>query len=119
MQNDPIMEKARLRSLVREQIRLLDDPYIVHSDKRIFEAVCRLPEYRSANRIFIYCSTEREIDTAAVGASARDEGKLVAYPEYTATERWILRPWTACLRDFSAFPSRLPKRRRLFPEKGI
>lgn len=80
MQSEASMEKARLRSIVREQIRLLDDAYIFESDRRIFEAVCRLPEYRRAGRVFLYCSVEREIDTAAIRAHAEKEGKLVAFP---------------------------------------
>jgi 5-formyltetrahydrofolate cyclo-ligase len=74
------MVKARLRSIVRDQIRFLDDAYIFESNLRIFEAVCRLPEYRSADRIFLYCSMEREVDTAAIRAHAEKEGKLVAFP---------------------------------------
>jgi 5-formyltetrahydrofolate cyclo-ligase len=80
MQNEIKMEKARLRALVEEQMRQMDPQYREESDRGILEAVCRLPEYQSARRIFTYFSVGREVDTAAIMARAASDGKLVAVP---------------------------------------
>jgi hypothetical protein len=119
MQSEASMDKARLRSIVREQIRLLDDDYVIQSNRRIFEAVCRLPEYRRADRIFLYCSVEREIDTAAIRAHAENEGKLVAFPRVYGGGRMDFAAVDGLPAQFFGIPRRPPNCRRLLPAREI
>jgi 5-formyltetrahydrofolate cyclo-ligase len=116
MQNEIKVEKARLRALVEEQMRQLDAQSIAESDRGILEAVCRLPEYRSARRIFTYFSVGREVDTAAIMARAASDGKLVAVPRVYGGGRMDFAAAECLTGQFCGIPQPEADAQALLPE---
>ena len=74
------MDKPEFRRRITAAAAALDADYIKESDRGIFEKLLRLPEYRSARRIFSYYSFGREPDTHALICRARSDGKITALP---------------------------------------
>jgi 5-formyltetrahydrofolate cyclo-ligase len=72
--------KKALRDRVFSQIEKLDQNYISESDEDIFKAVLGMPEYKSAGKLFVYCSTDREPDTRRLIDEALRAGKQVSVP---------------------------------------
>lgn len=61
-------------------------------DRQICQHVINSPEYRQAQTIFAYWSTDEEIDTHAILADARQRGKRVCVPKCLKGHRMIARP---------------------------
>ncbi len=75
-----IEEKAALRRRIREQLADIPQLELERSDQCIFEQVRSHPLCRDAQRLFLYCSVGREIDTRRLIRWAADQGKVVALP---------------------------------------
>lgn len=60
-------------------------------DRQICQHVINSPEYRQAQTIFAYWSTDEEIDTHAILADARQRGKRVCVPKCLKGHRMIAR----------------------------
>ena len=60
-------------------------------DRQICQHVINSPEYRQAQTIFAYWSTDEEIDTHAILADARQRGKRVCVPKCLKGRRMIAR----------------------------
>ena len=60
-------------------------------DRQISQHVINSPEYRQAQTIFAYWSTDEEIDTHAILANARQRGKRVCVPKCLKGHRMIAR----------------------------
>lgn len=60
-------------------------------DRKICQHVINSPEYRQAQTIFAYWSTDEEIDTHAILADARQRGKRVCVPKCMKGHRMIAR----------------------------
>ena len=60
-------------------------------DRKICQRVINSPEYRQAQTIFAYWSTDEEIDTHAILADARQRGKRVCVPKCLKGHRMIAR----------------------------
>ena len=73
-------EKKALRARVYGQTDALSEEYIAASNAGIFENLSRMPEYKNARCIFVYCSMGREPDTYAVIRDALASGKTVTLP---------------------------------------
>ena len=73
-------QKKQLRAKVRSMERELDPAYKKTADSRIMERVCALPEYRSAETVFCFVGTGREIDTVALLEEILAQGKRLLVP---------------------------------------
>ncbi len=60
-------------------------------DRQICQHVINSPEYRQAQTIFAYWSTDEEIDTHAILADARQRGKRICVPKCLKGHRMIAR----------------------------
>lgn len=74
------MDKKAFRVEIREKTAALSEDYISESNRGIFRNFTGLPEYKSAGRLFIYFSVEREADTRAIIRRALSDGKKIAIP---------------------------------------
>ena len=72
--------KRELRERIREEIAALPGDYIAQSDAGIFAMVTTFKEFIDSRNILIYCSVEREPDTAGIAGTAFAMGKTVAFP---------------------------------------
>lgn len=57
------LDKKKLRAEIERKLLSFSDEYIKASDSRIFERLIKLPEFKSAKRVFTYYSIGREVDT--------------------------------------------------------
>ena len=73
-------DKCALRAELRAKLAALDTDYISKSNEAIFQKVISLPLYQSAQRIFVYFSIGREVDTHAIIRHALSVGKTVCLP---------------------------------------
>lgn len=73
--------KKALRQQVFEKIDLLSEEYVKRGDEEIFKKVISLPEFESANTLFVYYSTGREPDTIELIKYALSKGKTVTIPK--------------------------------------
>ncbi len=73
--------KNELRKIVKHRIGLLDESYCRESNKKIYENVIHLPEYKAANLIFCFVGTKDEIDTRDIITHALNSGKCIAVPK--------------------------------------
>jgi 5-formyltetrahydrofolate cyclo-ligase len=76
-------EKKRLRALLRERVAALAEEELLEGDRRIFERLLALPEYKDAQTVMAYFSIGREVDTHRAMEHALDSGKRVALPFVT------------------------------------
>jgi 5-formyltetrahydrofolate cyclo-ligase len=74
------IEKAALRKKIIQQTDALPADYLKESDKRIFEIIKEMPEFKSAQTIFSYYSLGWEPDTIKLMEYALRQGKTVALP---------------------------------------
>ncbi|MEW8994152.1 5-formyltetrahydrofolate cyclo-ligase [Clostridium sp.] len=73
-------EKKKLRNEVMKRIAELSKEYTLEADKKIYKKVINLKEYKEANTIFCFVSTEDEINTRNIIESALESGKRVGVP---------------------------------------
>lgn len=91
--------KKALRREILKKIGELPQSYIDYSDSVIREKLLACDEYLSAERIFAYCSIDREVDTREIISHALHDGKRVALPVSLPHGRMIFRE----ISDFGHF----------------
>lgn len=74
-------EKKQLRNEVMKHIAELSKEYTIEANKKICEKVINLKEYKEANTIFCFISTEDEINTRSIIENALESGKRVGVPK--------------------------------------
>ena len=72
--------KRAARRALRAQIAALDEKELEKSDEAIYNNLSVLPELQAAERVFLYLSVRREVDTRRLIRSLLDQGKTVALP---------------------------------------
>ena len=78
-----IEDKAKLRKKMRALESALTEDYLRDSNEKIFNALISRREYKEAEKIFIYYSVNKEIDTRKLIRHALKSGKTVALPKIT------------------------------------
>lgn len=73
-------EKIKLREIVNTRINELDKDYIKFSDKKIFENIISLSEFKKAKTVFLFASVNKEIDTFNIIEYSLKNGKNVVLP---------------------------------------
>ena len=73
-------EKRAIRRALRAQIAALDEKELEKSDKAIYNNLSVLPELLAAQRVFLYLSIRREVDTRRLIRDLLAAGKTVALP---------------------------------------
>lgn len=73
-------EKKMLRKHILSKVKTLSKQYCEEADWKIKENVCAMDEYKSAEVIFCYVGTEREIDTKPILKQILLDGKILAVP---------------------------------------
>lgn len=74
-------EKKELRKKVMQRIWKLTEEYKIEADKKIYENIINLKEYKEANTIFCFVNTEDEINTRVIIENALESGKRVGVPK--------------------------------------
>lgn len=70
-----------MRTTLREAYAQLIDHGSTNKDLQIIQRVMNLPAYQQSNRIFVFASAGREINTHELITSAYAQGKTVALPK--------------------------------------
>ena len=73
-------EKRAARRAMRAQIAALDEKELEKSDEAIYNNLSVLPELQASQRVFLYLSVRREVDTRKLIRSLLADGKTVALP---------------------------------------
>ncbi len=73
-------QKQACRKQLRKRIAALDEKELEKSNIELYNNLSRLPELLSAETVFLYCSTGREVDTRRVIAFLLERGQTVALP---------------------------------------
>jgi 5-formyltetrahydrofolate cyclo-ligase len=74
-------EKNKLRNDIMKQIWALSKEYTLEADKKIYEKVINVKEYKEASTIFCFVNTEDEINTRNIIEDALESGKRVGVPK--------------------------------------
>lgn len=74
------MTKQELRALIAAEVKALSSDYCESADSAICRAVQESELYQTANTMFCYIGTDREIDTKALLTAALKDGKRLALP---------------------------------------
>lgn len=84
-------EKIELRMKIREELAGLPQDYIDESNDRIAENVILSDAFKRAERIFAYCSVDREVSTEKIILEALKQGKTVALPVSLVKSQMVFR----------------------------
>ena len=76
-------QKKELRTKVKKKISKLSRRETEESDKKILHQIKSLAEYKNADTIFCYVSTEKEINTISLLQEILDSGKRLGVPKCT------------------------------------
>ena len=76
-------QMKELRTKVKEKISKLSRRETEESDKKILHQIKSLAEYKNADTIFCYVSTEKEINTIPLLQEILDSGKRLGVPKCT------------------------------------
>jgi 5-formyltetrahydrofolate cyclo-ligase len=76
-----ISAKSSLRKLIAEKRKNLSGDAIEISDRKIFQNLLAIPEYKKAETIFCFVSTPDEIDTKGIITNALSNNKRVCVPK--------------------------------------
>lgn len=63
---EKMIQKKELRRKIKEKLSFTTEKYRKEADRKITESVLELNEYQSADCVFCYVSTEKEIDTFSI-----------------------------------------------------
>lgn len=74
-------QKKQLRKKIRQNVEALSKSYCDRADAEIFQNVVSLSEYRTAEVIFCYVGTRREVNTLPILNHALAAGKRVCVPK--------------------------------------
>jgi 5-formyltetrahydrofolate cyclo-ligase len=113
--------KKEARRALRAQIAALDEKELEKSDEAIYNNLSVLPELQAAERIFLYLSIRREVDTRRLIRSLLEAGKTVALPVSMAEGKMYFAEYRpGNLTDGSVVPIPEPDEDapRLEPEDG-
>lgn len=75
------MDKKSLRKIMREKRKIMDKSEKNILDKELREKLFDTEEYKNSKIIFVYVSTEEEVNTIEIIKRALDDGKSVAVPK--------------------------------------
>ena len=75
------MSKKSLRKIMREKRKLMDKSEKNILDKNLREKLFETEEYKNSKVIFVYVSTEEEINTTEIIKRAFVDGKVVTVPK--------------------------------------
>lgn len=88
-------EKRALRASIRAEILQLPSRYTMEADKKIAARLAEMPEYLSADTVFCFVGTTREIDTSPFLKAALAAGKTLCVPLCTGQGIMTLKKITA------------------------
>ena len=74
------MDKKQFRKELSVIYSNLDEKYMKKADGEIFERLISFPEFKSAKRVFLYYSIERETDTQCLISYCKEQRKPFALP---------------------------------------
>lgn len=74
------MTKSELRGVIAAEVKALSGDYCAEADAAICSTVAESALYQTAQTIFCYIGTDREIDTKALLLRALADGKRLALP---------------------------------------
>lgn len=80
MITDIVCEKKEFRNKIKKHIKSLDENFLEISNYMIYQNVMKLPEIADCDRILIYCSMGREVDTRRIIDAMFSSGKTVTLP---------------------------------------
>lgn len=72
---EKMIQKKELRRKIKEKISFTTENYRKEADRKITESVLELNEYKSADCVFCYVSTEKEMDTFSILQDILQSGK--------------------------------------------
>ena len=84
-------EKIELRMKIRRELEELPQSYIDLSDEKIADIVINSEAFKNAERVFAYCSVDREVKTEKIILEALRQGKTVALPQSLIKSQMIFR----------------------------
>lgn len=84
-------EKIEMRMKIREELSEFPQEYIDESNERVAEVVINSDVFKNAERIFAYCSVDREVSTVRIINEALKSGKTVALPVSLVKSRMVFR----------------------------
>lgn len=87
-------EKKQLRQIVRRLEAKLDGGYQRNADNAIVRHLLALPEFQTADHIFCFVSTEREINTRPILEAVLAAGKSLSVPRCIGSGNMELRQIT-------------------------
>ena len=76
-------DDAVLGEKIKEKLSFTTEKYRKEADRKITESVLELNEYKSADCVFCYVSTEKEIDTFSILQDILQSGKHLGVPKCT------------------------------------
>lgn len=76
---------------IREELSEFPQEYIDESNERVAEVVINSDVFKNAERIFAYCSVDREVSTVRIINEALKSGKTVALPVSLVKSRMVFR----------------------------
>ena len=91
--------KTQLRAKLREAYAKLDDEYIKQADFELISRVMEFPLYRDCQRIFLFASVGREVNTHPLIGHAFSCGKTVLLPKCHAKGRMEFYEYNGSLTD--------------------
>ena len=77
---DIIRDKKEFRNILRKRISSMDENFLEISNLLIAKSVLSLPEIKACERVLIYCSMGREVDTRRLIDTLMKQGKAIALP---------------------------------------
>lgn len=80
---EKMIQKKKLRRKIKEKLSFTTEKYRKEADRKITESVLELNEYKSADCVFCYVSTEKEIDTFSILQDILQSGKHLGVPKCT------------------------------------
>ncbi|MHA1229374.1 MAG: 5-formyltetrahydrofolate cyclo-ligase [Candidatus Helarchaeota archaeon] len=89
MEKNIISVKEKYRQYLKNIRNKLDNYSIEIKSDKIFEKIIVQPEYLNANKIIIYCSKEKEVQTEKIIKYSLSKGKKIIVP-ITNTQKRIL-----------------------------
>lgn len=88
-------EKRILRTAVRAEISQLSEKYAASADRRITDQLAEMPEYLSADTVFCFVGTTREINTKPFLKAVLNAGKTLCVPLCIGRGSMVLKKITA------------------------
>ena len=101
---EKMIQKKELRRKIKEKISFTTEKYRKEADRKITESVLELNEYKSADCVFCYVSTEKEMDTFSILQDILQSGKHLGVPK--CTEKGIMNVYEihwSTIKSFTAY----------------